>query len=202
MDKRDIALQLSCPVASAPKFSDLVPLDRNGERIVLASNGAFLEVSRPWVRIITKVGPALAMTVPFGELKETVEYKAGKLPRVLLEEFVEWAKRESEVEIGAVITWNEHTGAYALLRSKTNHATSGSLDYELPALDAGVHIVVDCHSHSHHSAYFSHVDDKDDQHAVKFAFVAGHCNTDKPSIASRLCVRGVFKKLAWKLYED
>lgn len=199
MDKRDIALQLSCPVASAPKFSDLVPFDRNGERIVLASNGAFLEVCRPWVRIITQVGPALAMTVPFGELKETVDYKAGKLPRVLLEEFVEWAQRESEVEIGAVITWNENTGEYALLRSKSNHATSGSLDYELPALGDGVHIIVDCHSHSHHAAFFSHVDDNDDQHAVKFAFVVGNCNTDKPTIASRLCVRGIFKKLSWKL---
>jgi len=199
MDKRDIALQLSCPVASAPKFSDLAPLDRNGERIVLASNGAFLEVCRPWVRIITQVGPALAMTVPFGELKETVDYKAGKLPRALLEEFVEWAQRESEVEIGAVITWNANTGEYALLRSKTNHATSGSLDYELPTLEDGVHIVVDCHSHSHHAAFFSHVDDKDDQHAVKFAFVVGNCNTDKPTIASRLCVRGIFKKLSWKI---
>lgn len=199
MDKRDIALQLSCPVASAPKFSDLAPLDRNGERIVLASNGAFLEVCRPWVRIITLVGPALAMTVPFGELKETVDYKAGKLPRALLEEFVEWAQRESDVEIGAVITWNENTGEYALLRSKTNHATSGSLDYELPTLGDGVHIVVDCHSHSHHAAFFSHVDDKDDQHAVKFAFVVGNCNTDKPTTASRLCVRGIFKKLSWKL---
>jgi len=199
MDKRDIALQLSCPVASAPKFSDLVPFDRNGERIVLASNGAFLEVCRPWVRIITQVGPALALTVPFGELKETVDYKAGKLPRALLEEFVEWAQRESDVEIGAVITWNENTGEYALLRSKTNHATSGSLDYELPTLGDGVHIVVDCHSHSHHAAFFSNVDDNDDQHAVKFAFVVGNCNTDKPTIASRLCVRGIFKKLSWKL---
>lgn len=199
MDRRDIALQLSCPVASAPKFSDLAPLDRNGERIVLASNGAFLEVCRPWVRIITQVGPALAMTVPFGELKETVDYKAAKLPRALLEEFVEWAQRESDVEIGAVITWNEYTGEYALLRSKSNHATSGSLDYELPSLADGVHIVVDCHSHSHHAAFFSHVDDKDDQHAVKFAFVVGNCNTDKPTTASRLCVRGIFKKLSWKL---
>jgi PRTRC genetic system protein A len=199
MDKRDIALQLSCPVASAPKFSDLVPLDLNGERIVLASNGAFLEVCRPWVRIITQVGPALAMTVPFGELKETVDYKAGKLPRALLEKFVEWAQQESDVEIGAVITWNENTGEYALLRSKSNHATSDSLDYELPTLGDGVHIVVDCHSHSHHEAFFSRVDDKDDRHAVKFAFVVGNCNTDKPTIASRLCARGTFKKLSWKL---
>lgn len=199
MDKRDAALQVSCPVTSAPKFSDLAPFDRNGERIVLASNGTFLEVQRPWVRIINQVGPALALTVPFGELKEAVEYKAGLLPRALLEQFVEWAKQESEVEIGGIVTWNENTGEYALLRSKSNHATSGSLDYELPALADGVHVIVDCHSHSHHEAYFSHTDDKDDQHAVKFAFVVGHCNTNKPSIAARLCVRGAFKNIPWKI---
>jgi PRTRC genetic system protein A len=199
MDKRDVALQASCPVTSAPRFSDLAPFDRNGERIVLASNGTFLEVCRPWVRIISQVGPALAMTVPFGELKESVDYKAGLLPRALLEQFAEWAKRESEVEIGGIITWNENTGEYALLRSKSNHATSGSLNYELPTLAAGVHVIVDCHSHSHHAAYFSHTDDKDDKHAVKFAFVVGHCNTDNPSTAARLCVRGKFKKISWKI---
>jgi PRTRC genetic system protein A len=199
MDKRDIALQLSCPVTSVPMFSDFVPLDRNGERIALASNGTFLEVRRPWVRIITKVGPALTTTLPFGELRELVEYKAGAVPRALLAEFIEWAKRESEVEIGAVITWNENTGEYALVRSKSNHATSGSLDYELPQLPAGVHVIVDCHSHSHHPAFFSGTDDNDDKHAVKFAFVVGNCNTDKPTTAVRLCVRGVFKQVPWKV---
>jgi PRTRC genetic system protein A len=199
MDKRDIALQLSCPVTSVPMFSDFAPLERNGERIALAANGTFLEVCRPWVRIITQVGPALATTVPFGELKESVEYKAGLLPRALLEQFVEWARQSSEVEIGGIITWNENTGEYALLRSKANHATSGSLDYELPQLEAGAHIIVDCHSHSHHPAFFSGTDNEDDKHAVKFAFVVGNCNNDKPTTTARLCVRGVFKEIAWKV---
>jgi len=199
LDKRDIALQLSCPVTSAPKFSDLAPLDRSGERIVLASNGSFLEVNRPWVRVITKVGPALIATVPFGEMKELVQYKAGKVPRALLEQFIEWSQRESHVEIGGIITWDENTGEYALLRSKSNHATSGHLAYELPPLAQGVHVIVDCHSHSHNPAFFSDEDDEDDINALKFAFVVGHCDTNKPTTAARLCVRGVFKKLSWNV---
>jgi PRTRC genetic system protein A len=199
LDKKDIALQLSSPVISAPKYSPLAPLERNGERIVLAANGTFLEVRRPWARVITRVGPALATTVPFGTLKGTVEYKAGKLPRALLAQFIEWSQRDSEVEIGAIITWNENTGEYALLRSKSTRATADALDYEHPPLADGVHIIVDCHSHSSNPAFFSTDDNEDDQYAFKYAFVVGNCNTNNPSTAARLCVRGVYKNLDWKI---
>lgn len=199
MDKRDVALQASCPVTSKPMFSELEALDRNGERIILASNGTFLEVRRPWARFIVQVGPALTCPVPFGEMKEVVELAADKIPRALLAQFVVWAQEESAVEIGGVITWNQTTGEYALLRSKSNHATSGSLDYEIPQLSEGTHVIVDCHSHSHHNAFFSGTDDADDRFSVKYAFVVGNCNTANPSIASRLCVRGLFKKLNWKI---
>ena len=199
MDKRDVALQLSCPVIGMPMFSPLSPLELGGERIIVGRNGTFVEVRRPWARIVTQVGPALATTVPFGAVDEVVEYTAGKLPRTLLAEFAEWAKQDSAVEIGAVITWNETNGEYLLRRSKSNHATSGSLDYELPQLADGEHIIVDCHSHSHHPAYFSKVDDRDDCHAVKFAFVVGNCNTTNPTTMTRLCVRGVFKKFNWNI---
>lgn len=199
MDKRDLALQQSCPLISMPMFSSLPPLEQSGERIIVGRNGTFLEVRRLWARIVTQVGPALATTVPFGAVVEVVEYTAGKLPRALLAEFVDWAKQDSNVEIGAVVTWNEKDGEYLLRRSKSNHATSGSLDYELPQLAEGEHIVVDCHSHSHHDAFFSPVDDRDDCHAVKFAFVVGNCDTATPTTMTRLCVRGVFKQLNWKI---
>lgn len=199
MDKRDLALQLSCPVTSMPMFSPLIPLEHNGERVIIARNGTFLEVRRPWVRIVTQVGSALSTTVPFGSVDEVVEYTAGKLPRALLGKFVTWAQEQSNVEIGAVITWNETTGEYLLRRSKSNHATSGSLEYELPGLAEGEHIVVDCHSHSRYRAFFSEVDDSDDCHAVKFAFVVGNCEKTNPTTKARLCVRGVFKKLNWEI---
>lgn len=198
-DHRDLMLQLACPVTSMPKFSSLAQLDTTGERIVIAANGTFLEVRRRWARIVSQVGPSLEMTVPFGEMSECVEYKAGKIPRALLAEFVTWSQKDCDVEIGAIIVWNEHTGEYALMRVKSQHATSGSLTYELPQLDDGVHVIVDCHSHSHHGAFFSSVDNRDDQHAVKYSFVVGNCDTSNPTTAARLCVRGVFKKLNWKI---
>lgn len=199
MDKRDLALQMSCSITSMPMFSPLPPLEHNGERLIIGHNGTFLEVRRPWARIVTQVGPALITTVPFGPVEEVVEYTARKLPSVLLSKFAAWGQEQSNVEIGAVITWNESTGEYLLRRSKSNHATSGSLDYELPQLAEGEHIVVDCHSHSHHPAFFSPVDDTDDCHAVKFSFVVGNCDTANPTTLARLCVRGVFKKLNWKI---
>lgn len=199
MDKRDLALQLSCPVTSMPMFSPLPPLEQNGERIIIGRNGTFLEVRRPWARIVTQVGPTLATTVPFGDVAEVIEYTAGKLPRWLLGKFAEWAQAQSNVEIGAVITWNEVTGEYLLRRSKSNHATSSFLSYTLPDLEEGEHIVVDCHSHSTGEAFFSDEDDKDDRDAMKFSFVVGDCHTSNPSSVARLCARGTFKKLNWKI---
>jgi len=199
MDQRDLVLQLSCPVISMPMFSQLSPLQESGERIILGSNGTFLEVRRAWARFIVQVGPTLTATVPFGRVTEAVELTASKIPRALLAEFAGWAQKDCHVEIGAVITWDELTGEYALRRSKSNHATSGSLNYELAKLADTEHIIVDCHSHSHHGAFFSSTDDRDDQHAVKYAFVVGYCDRSNPSFASRLCVRGVFKKLNWTI---
>lgn len=199
MAPRDLVLQLSCPVIGMPKYSELAPLQENGERIILASNGTFVEVRRMWARFIAQVGPRLATTVPFGEVSETVEYNAGKIPRALLAEFVGWAQKDSHVEIGAVITWDHRTGEYALRRSTSNHSTSDSLDYTIAELADTEHVVVDCHSHSFNPAFFSSTDDEDDRHAVKYAFVVGNCATSNPSLASRLCVRGAFKKLNWKL---
>lgn len=199
MDKRDIALQQSCPVVCMPLYSPLVPLMQNGERIIVGKNGTFLEVRRPWVHTIVTVGPQLLTTVPFGVVDEKFELTAPQIPRELLTRFIDWSQQQSNVEIGAVITWNERTGQYLLRRSKSNHATAGSLDYELPTLTEGEHIVVDCHSHSHHNAYFSSVDDEDDRHQVKFAFVVGNCNTANPTTATRLCVRGHFKRIKLKV---
>lgn len=198
MDKRDIALQRVCPIVAVPKFSPLEPLAQNGERIVMAANGTFLEVRRSWARFVRKVG-ALDTVVPFGELQESTTYFTPTLPRELLNEFVRWARQDSHVEIGANIVWNELTKQFRLIRSRTVHGTSSRLDYKIPDLDPNEQIVIDCHSHSTGKAYFSSTDNEDDADAVKIAFVVGHCHLPQQSVKMRLCIRGQFTILQFQL---
>ena len=49
MDVRDIALQAACPVIAAPRFGPL-PDMVNGQRIILAANGVFVQVKLDWLR--------------------------------------------------------------------------------------------------------------------------------------------------------
>lgn len=198
IDKRDAALQRACPVVAMPKFSPFEPLVQNGERIVLAANGTFLEVRRSWARFVRKVGD-VNIVVPFGTLEESTTYFTSKLPRELLKQFVQWAREESHVEIGANIVWNDVSHEFRLVRSRTLRGTGSHLEYEIPALAPAEHIVIDCHSHSQHAAFFSSRDDADDAHAVKIAFVVGNCNLAKQTVKMRLCIRGQFQNLQFEL---
>lgn len=198
MNKRDLALQLACPIVAMPMFSALEPMAQNGERIVMAANGTFLEVRRSWARFVRKVGE-VGTVVPFGKLEESTTYFTTKLPRELLQEFMRWAREDSHVEIGANIVWNDVTKQFRLVRSGTVHGTCSRLDYKIPDMDPNEQIVVDCHSHSTSKAFFSRTDNEDDAHAVKMAFVVGHCNLPIQSVKMRLCIRGQFTILQFQL---
>lgn len=53
---------------------------------------------------------------------------------------------------------------------------------------------MDCHSHGRHPAYFSSTDNQDDRHDVKMALVIGNCDRSNPSVAARLCAKGLFEE--------
>jgi PRTRC genetic system protein A len=174
----------------------MVPIETAGERVLVGSNGTFLEVRRAWGYFIRLIGE-VTMSLPFGSVEEVSLLLVPKVPRALFEEFVQLAKAAPDQEVGASIVWNERDRSFRLLPSTALHSTHSKLDYRIPDLNDGEHIVVDCHSHSYHGAGFSPTDDKDDAHSVKFAFVVGHCHLPTPSFALRLCVRGHFQGIPY-----
>jgi PRTRC genetic system protein A len=192
MDKRDIALQLSCPVLPVPIFSEFVQASRYGERILVASNGVFIEVTRKWGRFIRRIGD-VAVTVPYGEIQPSTSFTLPSLPRELLQEFNQLAKKNCNVEIGASIVWNEISNTFRLLPAQSLEATSDRLKYQLAQFEDGEHLVVDCHSHGAHKAFFSSEDDFDDRDMVKFSYVVGNCDREQVSTSLRLCVKGIFE---------
>jgi len=201
MDKRDIALQATLPLLTTPLYGQLERLEGVGDRLVLAKNGLFVEVARKWGYFVRRVAPPACIAVPYGDMKETSQLDLPNLPNALLLQFNQHAAENCDVEVGASIVWNDRSGQFRLAYSKAIESTGSFLKQQLAPLDEGDHLIVDCHSHALHPAFFSSTDDHDDRHCTKFSYVVGNCDRPQQSTALRLCVRGIFEVLdASKLF--
>ncbi len=197
MNPFDLALQTSFPSVMVPGREPLVPLDKPGERLLIAANGIFLEIVRPWIRIVRRIAEyRVATAIPYGKYDEVTDLRCGPVPPALIAQFYGQTREALPNETGAAIAWHESTGKFRLVPLKPISHSPSHLEYERPVLHSGEHLVVDCHSHGTGRAFFSrtgiHNDDDDDRHDVKFALVLGNCDRE-PSTAMRLCAKGIFE---------
>lgn len=196
IDPRDQALQLSCLIFAVPKYGKLVEMNGNGQRLLVAGNGVFIEVRRAWMHCIKQVGSwTEGLTTPFGTMEPTLTLAFGKIPVALLEEFVQHARAVLPLETAGAIVFDEATGSTELVMHKSAAATGARVDYVMERLGVGKHLVVDLHSHGRLSAFFSAQDNADDRGGVKIAGVFGDLHADTPSCAFRLCINGMFERL-------
>jgi len=79
MDARDLALQASCPVLAVPRFGEL-PSMGNGQRILVAANGMFVQVRLDWLDCIQRLAPATGFPLPYGEVQERMAFAFGRCP--------------------------------------------------------------------------------------------------------------------------
>ncbi|MEW6342991.1 MAG: PRTRC system protein A [Pseudomonadota bacterium] len=194
MNRFDQALQQSFPSVMVPMREPLAPLVKPGERLVIAANGVFLEIVRPWIRLVRRIAEyRVATAIPYGTYDEVTERRCGAVAPELIAAFYRQTREALPNETGAWIVWHAETGEFRLVPLTPIEHSPGHLVYERPVLSAEEHLVVDCHSHGASSAYFSRTDNGDDRHDVKFALVLGNCDRE-PSTALRLCAKGVFEK--------
>ncbi|MEM5373237.1 PRTRC system protein A [Paraburkholderia azotifigens] len=193
MNPLDQVLQRSFPSVMVPTREAVAPMSASGERLLVASNGVFLEINRPWIRLVRLLGEfRWRSPIPYGEVKVETEVRCGSVPAELVAGFARMAREALPNEVGAWITWNASSGAFRLVPLPSLSHSPDHLKYERPQLEADEWMVVDCHSHGRSKAFFSSTDDRDDQHDVKLALVLGHCHS-APSVALRLCVKGRFE---------
>ena len=168
-----------------------------GHRYLVAREGLFVEVARPWVHAVLSAGPA-AVALPFGSAQHLagIELRCGQVPAKLLSSFLQQAQRALPNECGAWIVWHEETKAFQLIELKAIEATADRLNYERPKLDLGWHLVVDLHSHGKAGAFFSSTDDQDDGQSgeVKVAGVVGNVD-GTPQWCFRFAACGLFEEL-------
>lgn len=203
MDKRDAALAKSFPVATVPKYGDFEPLADNGQRLLIAANGFFLEVRRDWMHAIQECAYREGeIRYPFGELDSLLGLPIGNQIGKLIQDFVAIARASLPNECGAVGIFDRVTGRCKLKACVSLSASRSRLTYVPPIMAQAESIAVDIHSHGDAPAFFSATDDADDVTAVKIAICVGRVDTEAPEICARLCLSGLFLPLVLSNYSS
>ena len=193
MDVRDLALQAACPVIAAPRFGPL-PDMVNGQRIILAANGVFVQVKLDWLDCIQRLSPALPIPLPYGGIEERLTFTFGVLPIRLIEAFIEAGRRGLPNEVAGALIYSRRSRSLRLALCEPLDVSPHQIDYRVPAMDADETLAVDLHTHGHGLPFWSAKDDRDDQ-GIKVAGVLGCLHQPKPSALFRLVVNGRYLPL-------
>lgn len=195
IDPRDEALQRACPVLAAPLFGAL-PAMENGQRVIVASNGVFMQVKRDWLDCIERIGGTdVALPLPYGEVHPSIQFAFGTIPVVLLEAFIAVGRAELPNEIAGGLIYSAQGQTLRLAIYESVRSTAHGVEYRLPCLAGDESIAVDLHTHGLLPAFWSATDDRDDR-SVKVAGVFGNLDREQPSAAFRLVLNGMYRPLA------
>jgi PRTRC genetic system protein A len=194
----DLAQFASAPVAAVPRHSEFCALPRNGHRFLVAADGLYLEVRRPWLHFIHRLAEQSAVAMPYGTIEPRTELAFGRLGAALelFRAFADRARREAPNEWACAIGWDAERAQLVNLDVSILDNSPSSLRYEMPPLPESVSLVVDLHSHGHLPAFFSGTDNRDDAGSVKIAGVFGDLDKPNPTAAFRLCVLGLYIPIA------
>jgi PRTRC genetic system protein A/PRTRC genetic system ThiF family protein len=173
IDIRDLVIQQHAPTVMAPSVGELVPLAENGHRYVAARDGLYIEIRRPWLRLLQPIAPSIATQLPYGELKPAIATDFGKIPRDMLARFLEEARKLSPFEHAAWIVWSARDRRLEYRDLDVQEMSYGSVSYNRPRLEEHESLAIDLHSHGEMGAFFSGTDDADDAGEVKIAGVVG-----------------------------
>lgn len=193
-DPRDIALQRACPCIPVPRFGSLDDAEL-GQRVLVASNGVFLEVRRSWLQCILRIGD-LPRTppLPYGRLTERIAFSFGVIPIALLDEFIAVGREGLPNEVAGALIYRRRSNSLRLAVHDAIKAGPAEIRYRMPVLGSDEEIAVDLHTHGRLSACWSSTDDADDQ-GVKVCGVFGNIHVERPSAAFRLAINGQFREL-------
>lgn len=194
MDPRDQALLASCPVVAALRFGAL-PDMANGQRIIVARNGWFVQTRLDWLDSITALGlEPPAMRLPYGEVQEHLRFSFGQLPIRMIEDFVAYGREHLPDEVAGVLIYSRSTGGLRLEFCDAEWASPVRIDYRRPPMARDETVAVDLHTHGRGPAFWSADDDRDDQ-GIKVAGVFGLLDQPAPMACFRLVINGLYKSL-------
>lgn len=147
---------------------------------ILAENGLFIRARNPLIEGAICISPVEIRGL--SPLEERIELVHGKIPRHLYDLSLSVLMASNNREQYLAITWEDEYR----LRLPTQERNSASVKYEnLPSS------VMDIHSHGTMRAFFSEMDDQDEQ-GLKLYMVVGRLDTLLPEVEMRVGVYGYF----------
>lgn len=199
LDPRDRILQDLTPAVMVPRFAPCPAMERSGHRYLVAEDGLWLEVVRPWLIARVPVARILAEdmdgthSLPFGRIARSIVYnvRADDFEE-LRRRFVSDARRALPSEFAAWGVYDARSGRLSYQPLVAIEASAHGITFHRPALQEHQHLAIDLHSHGVQPAFFSSTDDEDDRGEVKASLVAGNLDQPEPSWVSRLCLLGLF----------
>jgi len=194
MDPRDVALQSTCPVLAMPRYGSL-PEMPNGQRVIVAANGVFVQVKLDWLDCVQRLMPGMSgMPLPYGQVQERVAFSFGVLPIRLIEAFIEQGRRALPNEAAGALVYSRRTRGLRLAMCEALRSSPARIDYRVPALADDETVAADLHTHGHGFVIWSSDDDRDDQ-GIKVAGVFGCLHHARPSAEFRLVLNGMYRAL-------
>ncbi|QTD91785.1 PRTRC system protein A [Burkholderia anthina] len=191
----DEALFDSAPVAAVPRHAEFAPLLDIGHRFLLAAEGLFVEIRRPWLHLIQPIAPIEAGSPrpPYGAIEPKIEFVFGRLGAAAphFRRFGEDARGASPNEHAAWIVWDNEKQELAYRDLEIGSTTPGSITFKRPTLADHESLVIDLHSHGAAPAFFSSTDNADDAGEVKISGVLGGLAAGvEKNVVFRLCALG------------
>lgn len=186
---RDRALFAALPVILAPRFEPIAPLDTGHTRLVLASDGVYIEARTHVLHACGRISAADRM--PFGTVRPFVTRVIADDPTPLLAAAAARAQQSLPNEWAGVIVRQGDDGL-ALTQPAILSNSPARVRYDATGIDP-LDVLWDIHSHAAMRAFFSSQDDADDLSCPSPCFIAsviGRCHTDTPVWASRLVIAG------------
>lgn len=185
---RDRALFAALPVVLAPRFEPLPALELGRTRLVLASDGLYVEAR---TRVLHACGRiAQSDHLPFGRLKPFVMRLLDADPAPILATAAAAARRALPNEWAGVIVGQGNE--FSLYEPPVLAQSSARVRYDATGIDP-LNVLWDVHSHATMPAFFSGQDDADDLACPSPCFVAGvigRCHTDTPTWDCRVIIAG------------
>ncbi|WP_217281955.1 PRTRC system protein A [Burkholderia gladioli] len=190
----DNALFDSAPVAAVPRHAQFAPLLDVGHRFLLAAEGLFIEIRRPWLHLIQQITPldSTGPRPPYGSIEPKIEFSFGRLGAAAphFRQFAAESAAALPNEHAACVIWNSTTNDLTYRPVEVIRSSPVEITINRPTLTDDESLAIDLHSHGAGLAGFSAQDDLDDAGEVKIAGVIGGIGTDTPSVAFRLCALG------------
>jgi PRTRC genetic system protein A len=191
----DKALLAAAPVAAVPRHAPFHPLQDNGHRFLLAEDGLYLEVRRPWLHFVHPLAKQAAVAIPYGPIKAKCELDFGTIGSALaqMREFAAGAKNVAPIEAAASLLWDHRKRSWRIeYPDIIGEASASHIQYRQVEPGPDESLAIDLHSHGYAGAFFSTTDDEDDRGAVKISAVFGNLDTATPTVAFRMCVLGLY----------